>query len=184
LLGNGLALDNFENTIFNNPGTILQRGEYKKHIEIYYNLFEKKNIKVLIFEEFFGNIKSNFKDVLEFLDIPSCGIEIDAGFHLNRSRIPRNTSYYIYLNKYLNKFLAGQKYYEHFQFINSYRSISTLSKKILRLNQKLFLSENKIVPQMSERIKLFLQDYYNNANRGLSSLLNIELKKYWDYFTG
>jgi len=46
-----------DNTVSVNPFDYHSRGEYEKHLIIYLKYFKKEQLKVLVFEDFIGNIK-------------------------------------------------------------------------------------------------------------------------------
>lgn len=62
---NGL---DFDPTISVNPFAYLERGFYDKYLEKVLNIFDKRNIKVIIFEEFIRSPKS-LNDIFEWLDL-------------------------------------------------------------------------------------------------------------------
>ena len=50
-------------------GAIIEAGFYGQQVTRYLECFEKKKIKIIIFEEFIKNIKSTMKEILEFLEV-------------------------------------------------------------------------------------------------------------------
>ncbi len=49
--------------------SIVKTGMYSQHIGNYYGKFDKKQIKIIIFEEFIKDTKKTVREVLEFLEI-------------------------------------------------------------------------------------------------------------------
>ena len=67
----------------------VEKGLYYEQVKRYFDLFGRKQVKVLIFEEFFKNRYEKIKEVLEFIDINADPpTNINETFH--KSFIPSN----------------------------------------------------------------------------------------------
>ena len=74
-----------------NPFNYLGRGEYCKFIKKYYQYFPKKNVYIIIKEEFVNNIE-NIKKLYKFLDISTDFSPTSIDKVVNKSKISVNIS--------------------------------------------------------------------------------------------
>lgn len=58
----------FEEMLKKRPDYI-EKGFYAKYLSYYYELFDKKNIKVIIFEEMINNKEKTLKEIFKFLNV-------------------------------------------------------------------------------------------------------------------
>ena len=97
LISLGSEIDAFEHAIKKSlsfkhdyNGRILELGFYGEQLERYFHLFDKNQIKVLFFEEFFKNIQFYLKETIQFLGINHDVNKIEVNLQYNPFTIPRN----------------------------------------------------------------------------------------------
>lgn len=138
-------------------GAIIEAGFYGQQITRYLEYFEKKKIKIIIFEEFIKNINSTMKEILEFLEVSAPITDSFKKIH-NQYTVPTN------------KFTA---------FLIRNRAVRHIAKNLLpreggRKLKKFFDKEgNK--PELSENDKKFLQELYHDDVLHLEKILNRKL---------
>ncbi len=85
---NGQTRDSFEKTLSWNP-ELLNRVEYDKHISVYLRLFNKSQIKIMIFEDLRENPEAYAKSIFDFLGLEFIE-EIDYHQRVLEAASPRN----------------------------------------------------------------------------------------------
>jgi len=135
----------------------LHAGLYSKQLLRYINTFGKKNIKILIFEEFIKNKRKGIQDVLSFLDIKFNHDDLDYekfhSFELPKGKIATKI---LHSNKI--KKIAG-------------RLIPTDNRQILK--EKLLMSKEK--PQMMDEDRKILMDFFKEDVKDLKNILGRDL---------
>ena len=56
---------------------ILEPGFYSKHIRRFQDIFDKDNIKIIIFEDYIKNTENTIKSILEFLGLETNPLDVD-----------------------------------------------------------------------------------------------------------
>ena len=138
--------------------------KYSEQIHRYYGLFDKSNIKIIIYEDFKLNNRDVYRDTLTFL-----GIDHDfvPDFTMvNISKKPRN--------KRLNNLVQSS-------YIISAMNV-TLPPKcwsiVKRIGERLVWKE-EMRPAMDSSLREKLMKQYNNEVVKISDLLGIDLQKRW-----
>ncbi len=133
-------------------------GMYYNQVQTYFDLFNKKNIKVIIYEEFFQNTDKGLLEICEFLKIEKV-TTINHTEVYNKYTSPKNKlSYFFIRNK-------GKLQY--------FRRFTPNALKKLFKNKILFKNTSK--PKMSNSSKIYLQDIFSDNIKKLESLLNKNL---------
>ena len=135
---------------------------YSPHVKRYLTVFGVKQVKVLMFEEFFKEPKKNMKQVLEFLHVDSESTDI-VGTNFNPYGVPRLR---IFENLLKSKTFTGW------------------IVKIIPQNLQWKIKENIIYkkekkPKIPDEDRLILQNFYRDDARDLQALLNRKLP--WDW---
>ncbi|MCW8933007.1 MAG: sulfotransferase [Gammaproteobacteria bacterium] len=133
--------------------------------------FPEKQVKIILFDNFKKSPQSVYDDVLHFLDI-SC----DSRTHfpvINAAKTPRS----LWVNKFIHLIPYGL-----IGFIQK-NSNSFIHKKFVKLHQYInnLNSKKSIKKGISADFRRELEDYFSDEINSLSSLLKIDLKKYWSY---
>ena len=142
---------------FKKPHIRLKAGLYSEDVKKYLDLFGKKQVKVIIFEEWIKNIKNTIEDILQFLDLNQSINDIKYKIY-DPDAIPRGL-----ISKMLIRSNALKKISNNITN-NSFKSFS---KKLLIKNQ----TEQK----MSQEDKEILKKYYREDVDKLQLLLKYNL---------
>lgn len=152
----------FEEFLMEFPAAITM-GFYAKHLEHYFQYFERKQLYCLVFEESVANVASTKKNIAHFLEIEPEEFPKEAGTNrVNETYIPKL--------KRLNHFLARMR--------NRLRQ-SDLDWAVNLAKaagfQKMLQAGSKPLPPMSMEMQLRLQDIYRQDIEKLEKLLDINL---------
>lgn len=138
-------------------GLIIETGFYYEQVKRYFKIFGKENIKIIIFEEFIKNTKSQFQEILDFLQVDSKAPD-NLGNIYNPSKQTRGKfSEVIIRNKFLRK--IGKNILP--------RSFGTTLKTVF--------GKDAPKPSISEPDRKFLQEIYFEDVKKLEKLLNRKL---------
>jgi len=152
-----------KNPEINLPNLRLQAGFYSKWITIYLNIFEKNQVKILIFEEFIQNPKQTIEEILCFLNLNNTLADFSPEVH----------------NPYgVIKGPIARK-------IRQSKIVHTISNKIFSKPQKDFLKEKLIFsekskPLIDEESRDKLIEYYCEDVHILETILKRKLP--WSNF--
>lgn len=136
----------------------IERGLYYQQVKRYLDLFGKKQVKVLIFEEYVSRIHENVQEVINFLDIDADPpTNIDETY--NRFFIPRNP--------FSHSVMASRTLKKIAELLPESR-LKTLSRKSL-------LSNSIPKPKISEETKEYLAAIFQDDVKKLESLLGRSL---------
>lgn len=181
LVKTGYAIYNFERTIQYMPGTILQRGFYKKQIQRYKKLFPEKNLKFIIFEDFIHKIQETTDDICTFLGLQSTINTRNIGTHRNPAKVPRCSKFQIMYNHLTRtKRLTSKTFGSHLPISGKKRRNFTFDK-FDNIVRRISLERGKKYPPMKEATRDFLQNLFAMENRGLAELIGIDIKEFWPY---
>jgi hypothetical protein len=138
--------------------------KYYDMVKRYYDVFDRANIKVVMFEDFKEDNLKVYRDILNFL-------EVDPGFipdfkKVNVAKKPRN--------KYLNYLMQSDFLIKTFRTILSPR----LHSLIKQIGQKVLWKEGAR-PQLNPSLKGELVGKYRPEVLKIGEFLNIDLEKKW-----
>ena len=143
---------------------LLDSGLYYEQVKRYFETFGEKQVKIIIFEEFFQDAKKNLTDVLDFLGIKQEVLDFEDEIHnpfiVPKGKFPK----YIMGNKMLRKF--GK---------------NILPKSTIR-SLRDTLTEKAEKPNILDQDRKFLCDFYRKDVEKLKQLLNHPLP--WKNFFG
>jgi len=150
---------------FKTPHIRLDAGSYYEDVKRFLEVFGKKQVKIIIFEEFIDNPKEILKNILEFLDVPDSLEKFEPIVHN-----PAMVSKYPFVNEFLNISL-----------------VSELRQKLIpentqrKIKKKLF-KNIKNVYKMTSKDRSFLITYYSEDVKKLEKLFGRSLS--WTNFSG
>lgn len=143
--------------------TYIDHGYYSKQLPDYFNMFNKDNIKIILFEDLVKNKSLVVKSIFNFLEIDDCFVPQFT--KKNESGIPRI--------KFIQKILSTRflpKVLVDFIPVN-------LRIQIKKTLKNLNTTKKKYFPMMEET-KLYLNKIYSNELTSLEKLLNVKLKNW------
>jgi len=142
---------------------VLESGFYSRHIKRYNDVFGSKQVKVIIFEEFFKDPSTIVKKILEFLEIKSDVNQIDFKIH-NSFSPPKNRLAKIILSSNLVKSIA----------------IEVIPQSLRWKIRKNILTNQIEKPKMTDNEKDILKEIYRDDVKELQKLLGKKLP--WSEF--
>jgi hypothetical protein len=132
----------------------VERGMYYEQVKRYFDLFGRRQVKVLIFEEYIRDTAAQVRDVLEFLG---------TRFYLPPNVTEAYNSFFIPNNRFSHSILASDKLARLARFLPKSRLKQYLRKSILG---------NSIPkPEIEPDARAFLQEIFEPDIRKLESLL-------------
>lgn len=156
--------DSEENKTFNHPLMLYKTsGLYASNVEAYLTNF--KHVKILIYDDFFKNVKENMADVWDFLDVsPYDGIEYSEKFNVKKFQWKSSKLQKLFIrpNKMKKVLTSCLPFLKNTKVKNFIRS---------RLTSKVNIEIE------SEDISSLIKFYTNDIKR-LSKLLSMDLT-YW-----
>ena len=164
----------FKDIIRSKEDKFIKRGLYFKQLKKYYNLFDKNQIKIILFSEIKKDAKLVLKDVYNFL-------EVNSDFTNNNLNNKENSS-----SKYRSKFIVNfiSKLSDLFRLklnmgfvIDFFKNIG-VTNFIKNVNRKKF-----DYPKLDNKERQELIKYYNDHNQKLAKLINKNLD-HWDDLGG
>ena len=139
---------------------VFELGNYFNQIQEYYNVFPKKNIKIIIMEKEFHDLKKVMKEVEDFLEIKNYA---SYNFTIkNFSLTPKNLFVKLF---YKNLFLKNF-------------SKKIFSKKMIKILKNIFLSRDK--QKISKKTTNLIVDFYQHEINLINTLVNFNVKKFWN----
>lgn len=181
LLRTSRAIYSFEDTIIENPHSIISRSLYKTQIENYLKYIPRERIKFIIFEDFIKNPNVALKELSKFLNIDFKKFPSNVfNLHSNISSSPRFRGLKLFVNrnfKFHNRFY----YSKHFPFV--YNFIQAKDPLILRILFRFHHIVNPLKkmspPPIKSITKDFLDEYFKRELSGLNELIGINVLDKW-----
>ncbi len=138
---------------------IIGLSHFHSQIKNYFDMFDSKQIKIVIYEDFVENLESSMESIEEFLSIAK----------YDKYIFTKENSYRGSKNKFINLFYRSVKLKSKMKFF--------LPKKITKKLKKSLLNSEK--PTLSIIDKEQLQKMFFEDIRKLELLLNIDLSQKW-----
>jgi len=177
MLQKGQAKWSFEDTLVNNPYSVLSRSLYKEQLEYYYNHIPKKRIKVIIFEDFISDTKSAIKDISIFLDIDFSKFPKSTfGIHANKAKLPLYPQLHTLKSRHIGN--INQKYINSLQPAKA-KTLNLLNKSLEKSYNKLNPRVEKKAPRLNDSTKEFLDEYFHKELHGIDELVGQEILSKW-----
>jgi len=174
----GDAVQNFEETIARSPGTLLQRGFYKRQVERFLEVFPRDRIMFLVFEDFVPNMQARIDRVCAFLGVAG-SVDVSAlDTHRNPGLVPRNLGMQLAYNRLLQR-RHERRFLEHLPLAPTERRPGL--PRIVGIAAEKALLVDRDPPPMKDTTRSFLEKLFARENRGLSKLVGEDLNRYWPY---
>jgi len=160
LVGLGFETSTFEDSIKkaldakpDYSGSILETGLYYEQVKKYYEIFDRKQIKIIIFEEFISDTWKSVKEVLEFLGVnsnpPKSVDKVHNQFILPRGKLASKIITNPSLRKLVRNFLPRSS----------------------QLGLRYIFTRKSAQPELSSKDKKFLEEYYLEDVKKLQQFL-------------
>lgn len=178
MVDQGTATVSFERALVTYPRLVLG-STYARHLERYFNLFGRDQIKVILFEDFVRDPKATVDSVTDFLGASRFNSLPTQESWSNRTYYPKFPPAELLLN-HVRKRLIGGRYRDHLGARGLGMSVGMLADKAVRR----FRLRAESSPPMLGTTREFLARHMSERNRGLSELLQRDLSTMWHGFTG
>ncbi len=160
----------FEEAVKKFPGFI-ERGLYYKQLKRYYNLFPKKQIKIILFEDIVNNPEKVIKDIQKYL---GARIIIPEGLNnkVGTTKYPKH----VFINKIFSSIQRikttkiGDVLWKNKLFLRLKRDIGSF---ISRWNMK-----NQAKPKINPNTKEYLLKYFKKDINNLEKLIKRDLSQW------
>ena len=156
---------NFSTSI-NQDEIYIRGGFYYSKLKRYFNVFERHQIKILLYEDFKADPLQIMQDIFKFLQVDTAFVpEISQQF--NQGGIPKNKSIYNFLYN-------SQLSLVTWKTIKSFMPLEMRRQLFYNLRRKLLSKPEPISPEIRESLKnIYRQDIQN-----LEKLLNLNLQQW------
>lgn len=135
--------DTFEEAL--DKGIFIDKGMYYKYLKLYYGVFPKENIKVVLFDDIKSDPKGVLKDIFKFLGVDTDYVPESIDSHVNeafklRSKLIRDIAHSVVvfidklgLSKLKFKLFESRLLFEIYSFLNKkpgkYQSMNDSTRK-------------------------------------------------------
>lgn len=187
LFRSGRATLSFEDTLLYNPYEILSRSQYFEQLKVYFDLFPRENIKVILFEDFLKDKKATLNEICDYIGIDSSQLPKDAlELHNNPSRLPKFHKMQLLVNSKMRGMIS-KRYMGALPVSpleKNTQSVEIEKPKGKRsLFKTIYQTINPVIitapPKMSEGTERFLTEYFKNELQGLNELLGRDVLSIW-----
>lgn len=175
------AMYSFEETLLNDPYSVLNRSMYKDQLQRFYDHLPKEQVKVIIFEEFLSNKETILQEVCDFIDIdygllPKNAIEA----HKHPTHIPKFPAIQLLKNR-LFRGGGNQLYRSRLPLIPSQENLSgsNLHKLINIAHRKINPLVTTKPPKIKKTTRQFLDNYFIKEFQGLNEMLGKDVLSMW-----
>ncbi|MEA3495995.1 MAG: sulfotransferase [Bacteroidota bacterium] len=134
----------------------VELGQYHLQLKRYFDVFPKRNIQILFFEDLKTDEEKTIKSIFDFLELKNLNIDTSESF--NARKVPKF--------KFLNEFLTKSGIKKMIQNIFSDKSLTKLDK---------YYFSNNDIPKINKKDKEFLLDIFRDDIQRTSELLGREL---------
>lgn len=173
----GRAMFDFEDTLRYAPGSIIERGLYKKQLDRYFQLFQREQIKIVLFEELKSDLIGQLNSIAEFLEL-DLSRHTFSNQHSNEVKRPRWLGPQLAINRHLRSY-SGRYQLERLPLNLKCRPYTLWARMLLNLHRLINPITKNRPPQMKTSTRNSLSRFYANENRGLSELISRDLSQHW-----
>lgn len=165
------ALD--ENSIWWKRNDLVQEGFYHSHLNKYFELFPKDQIKIVLYEDFRSEPKQVLKEIYDFIGVDSNYLpNVETEFNVSGLIKNKNIDYLIGQNSMVKQWIQSIS-----PPITSYLS----SNKQVKAWTNKMRNKNLNRPSLSQELKGKINEIYKNEIDNLQSLINRDLT-HWQQF--
>ena len=142
--------------------TFVQLGLYYNQVKRYFDIFPKKNIQIMFYNDLKNNPQKFKNDLFSFLNVDNHKIDFTKKF--NATKMPRN----LLIARFFNRIRPKNPYL---------RDLLPKRLKSFILNI-FFTADKKGIFSLSEEDKIKIYNYFKNDISELENLLNVDLDKW------
>jgi hypothetical protein len=146
----------------------LHAGLYYQHLQRYFELFGREQVKIIIFEEWIQKPLETIHEILEFLEISEPLTNYDDPNHYSFEDVKNIIGIKSEPKNHISKYIL-----EHQSVFNFFKLFFPLKNDEYIKNQ--ILLKNSTKPKLKENDKIFLKNYFTEDVKQLEFLLKREL---------
>lgn len=156
---------------------------YKSALERVKSLFDEEKIKIFLYEELLEDSSKVLRELQNFLEITPVNLSLKRK---NVSRIPKNSTFKVITATplFLYKILSRNQILHHFvhvEFKRRTRGLRSLAGQLLERVAEIGYQRFE-KPPLSTTPRLHIEDLYNQKLKGLDTITNIPIQKYWPWY--
>ncbi len=184
----GRVTRTFEETLRRQPGTYFSRGFYREQLARYLEFVPRKQLKVIVLEEFVRNQQKVIDDLTSFLGLSSPIDLAGIDTHRNPAPVPLSAGGRRLLNRLFGTLIADRTMrslpnmpgFDPKARRTESQQHPELARWVRRYRE--FRGRGKL-PPMNPETRLFLEKIYRRKNAGLSELIGRDISEFWPYMT-
>lgn len=177
----GRVAKSFEKSIIYESEPIMQRSMYKQQVENFLKFIPLKNLKIIVFEEFIKDIEKIIDELLEFIEVDKNKLSLTKiDTHKNKTALPAIFRLQLFKNRILKNITTSGAY------VGALPNSTTMSlfdktkfKSVNKIHELINPKVDKEKPKMKKETRIFLNEYFQNINKGLNGLCGYEVDKLW-----
>lgn len=159
------ALKSKKNDVWGNCNQYLDMSTYYEQVKVYFDIFPKNQIKILIYEDWVKNLNDTINGILEFLQVENLD-SIPNKEELDTNKIKRIKKLWL-LNILRNNGIKAA-----IKRVISQEQIDSL--------KNLFFNDDSEIKKLDGELKSSLLLNFKNDIKLLSKLTNIDFEKKWE----
>ncbi|MEM6522304.1 MAG: sulfotransferase [Bacteroidota bacterium] len=178
LLRTGRATLSFEGMITTYPHVILNRSMYYTQLQVYYNLFKKERIHIVLFEDLINDSKVVIDGIIDFLSLDKNKFDYaNLNIHSNKTKEPYSLQLQLFKNKIFSNY-AKFSYKDSLPIMTSRNGIYVYDF-FERLYRKTFFKSRNRNLRISDATKSFLDNFFYDNLKGIDQLTGRSIIEKW-----
>lgn len=182
LMCSGRLTCSFEKALFRHTSMMLG-STYTPHLQRYFDLFGRDQVKVVIFEDFISEQQAQIDSITDYLGTSRMDLKT-AETWFNQTHYPTHPKTQQYLNM-IGSRIVSRRYRNHMG-----QATGLMHKINHKIHYRWFRDINPILlkasspPPMREATRAYLAQHFSARNSGLSELLGRKMSDVWRDFHG
>lgn len=182
------AIYSFEDTIMNEPHTLLQRGFYAQQITHWLSYFPREQVHIMLFESFIQAMQTQVDDLCDFLGLSQRINTQTIPTWSNKTTYPRFVELQLAYNRLLRP-ITSRRFLIEATLPNEQKPTagaspsrsSRLIRQMAKVDRALVKLNAGKRPPMKAETRVFLQDLYRRENRTLAELTALPIAQHWQW---
>lgn len=179
-LKSGRAQHTLEQTLYHHPRSIIDRSLYRTQLEAYYKHFDKKEIKIILFEDLIASPKACMEELCTFLQLDINKFPEEAfTVHSNKTKVPKYIGLQLLRNRWLRNY-GMQRY-------SGFLPVATQAYKKPNLPERVFHKIHKWVNPLrdthrytpKEATVALLDHFFKKEMEGIDQLTGKAIYNRW-----
>jgi len=180
LVRTGRAKYDFEKTILHEPWSVINRSLYYEQLNKLLHYISKRNVKILLFEDFINNKRQVLYDICTFLGIDYNFLpDYALSAHKNQTMIHKFPSLQLLKTRLFPE--SSKKKIRHLPYnASTYEfKFSKYVNMIHWFHKKVNPAVLKEIPDINKNTKKYLDNYFKKELHGINDLLHRDVMSLW-----